>query len=92
MYVGEVAIFILTGSFVGNVLFKVWWDFIFGVHKNGYKGIVPLKITCTLACQRILLNCSLRPWMYWKETKIILLTSKPLSGFSVGVAGSFPGF
>ena len=28
-YVGEVEIFFWTGQFVDNVLFKVWWDFIF---------------------------------------------------------------
>ena len=28
-----------TGLFVDNVLFTVWWIFIFGVHYDGFKGV-----------------------------------------------------
>ena len=24
-------------------MFKVWWDFVFGVHKDGFKGIGSFK-------------------------------------------------
>ena len=51
--------------------------------------MVPLKMTCTLVCQKILLNSLLRPETYGTEMKIFLLTSKPLSGFTIGVAGVF---
>ena len=51
--------------------------------------LVPLKITCTLVCLEILLNSSLRPGTYGTEMKIVLLTSKPVSGFLVGGVVSF---
>ena len=53
--------------------------------------LVPLKMTCTLVCQKILLNPSLRPGTYGTEMKIVLLPSKPVSGFLVGVLFSFLG-
>ena len=53
---------------------------------------VPLKVTCALVCQKILLNSTLRPGTYGTEMKLFLLTSKPVSGFSVGVVGFFSGF
>ena len=56
------------------------------------RELVPLKITCTLVCWKILLNSSLRPGTYGTEMKIFLLTSKPVSEFSVGVVGFFSGF
>ena len=38
-YVGKVTTFFWVGPFVNSVLFKVWWDFLFGVHKDGLKGV-----------------------------------------------------
>ena len=38
-YIGKFTIFFWAGQFADDVLFKVWWDFIFGVHENGFKGL-----------------------------------------------------
>ena len=51
--------------------------------------LVSLKMTCTLVCQKIILNSSLRPGTYGTEKKIFLLAPKPVSGFTVVVVGSF---
>ena len=42
---------------------------------------VHLKMTCTLVCQKILLNSSVRPGTYGTEMKILLLSFNPVSGF-----------
>ena len=34
----KVTIFYWTEQFVDKALFKVCWDFVFGVHNNGFKG------------------------------------------------------
>ena len=47
--------------------------------------LIPMKMTCTLVCQKILLNFSLRPGTYGTEMKIFLLTSKLVPGFLVAV-------
>ena len=59
---------------------------------DGYKGIASLKMTCTLVCKKILLNSSLRSGTYDTEIKIFLLTSKPVSGFTVRDVNFFSGF
>ena len=56
------------------------------------RALLPLKMTCTLVYWKILLNASLRPETYGTKMKMFLLTSKPLSGFSVQVVGFFSGF
>ena len=90
--VEKITIFFQTGPFVDNVLFKVWWDFVFGVHKDGFIGDASFEDDLTLECQEILLNSSLRLKMYETEMKIFLLTSKPILGCMVGVVGFFSKF
>ena len=51
--------------------------------------LISLKMTCTLVCWKIFLNSSLRTGTYGTEIWILLLTSKPVSGFPVTIAGSF---
>ena len=69
-YVGEVAIFIWTGPFEDNVLFKVLWDFIFEVHKDGFKGVGSFEDDLYAGMLKILLNSSLRPRTHGTQMKI----------------------
>ena len=50
--------------------------------------LAPLKMTCTLVCQK-LLNSSLRLGTQRTEMKTFFLTSRSVSGFMIGVAGFF---
>ena len=81
-----------TGPFV--TVFCLRCD---GILSLGYilmdlRVLVPLKITCNLVYQKILLNSSLRPETYGTEMKIFLLISKPVSGFSVELLVCFLDF
>ena len=38
-FVGKVTISFWTGPFVDSDLCQVWWDFIFGVQRYGFKGV-----------------------------------------------------
>ena len=49
----------------------------------------PLKMTYSLVYEKILLNSSVRPGTYGTEMKTFLLTSKPISGFTIGVVSFF---
>ena len=53
--------------------------------------LVPLKMTCTLVCKKSL-DSSLRPGAYEIEKKILVLTFKPVSEFTIGVVGFFSEF
>ena len=75
-YAGKVKHVFRTGLFVGNVLLKLWWYFIFGVHKNWFKGVGSFEDDH-------------RPGTYGTEMKIFILTSKSVSGFTVGIVGFF---
>ena len=88
-YVGKVTIFFWTGPFVDNVCLRCDGILSFWCIRRDLRVLVPLKITCTLVFQKILLNSSLRPETYRTEMKIFLLTSKPVSAFMVGVVGFF---
>ena len=54
------------------------------MHKDGYKGVGSFENDMYLGMSE---NSSLRPGTYGKEMNIFLLTSKPLSGFLVGIVG-----
>ena len=50
------------------------------------KVLALLEKTCILGCQKIPLNSLLRPGTEGTEMKTFFLTSKPASGYLIGVA------
>ena len=91
-YVGEVAIFIWTGPFEDNVLFKVLWDFIFEVHKDGFKGVGSFEDDLYAGMLKNSSEFFTEAKNTWDTDEDILLISKPVSGFTLGVVGFFSGF
>ena len=45
--------------------------FMFGCIKMDFKVVVPVKMTCTVVCWKILLDSSLRPGTFGTEMKIL---------------------
>ena len=92
IYVGKVTIFFWAGPFVDNVCLRCDGVLSLGCIKMNYRVLIPLKMTCTLVLQKILLNSSLRPGTYGTRMKIFLLISKPVLVFTVGVVSFFSRF
>ena len=57
----------------------------FGCIRISLRGLAPLKMTCILVCQKILLNSSFR-LNIGNRNEDIFLDFNPVSGFMIGVA------
>ena len=95
----------LDSSIWEKLQFSSWQDYLWtlfclkcdrvlslGCIRMNLRVLALLEMTCTLVCHKIPLDSSLKPGTYGKEMKIFLFTSKPVSGFSIGVVDSYSGF
>ena len=62
-----------------------------GYTRVDLRVLVPLKMSGSLVCLKILLNSSLGTGTQGTEMKIFFLTSSPVSGFMMEVSGFFSG-